>query len=136
MNVRAPCQGVVLQWVQFPPGKGSLQPVAIEAAGSVTTASKPSMDWIVKRLREQAGRNASERRAGLENFNVGADPSLTRGRPPSPGKGERLILTGGPTGVVATACLHKETGRNTGDPRRWSVRTNRTPARDRPGRLG
>src|SRR5436853_680025 len=96
---------------------------------SATTASKPSMERIVKRFREQAGRNTSERRAGLENFNVGADPPLTRGRPPSPVSGERLILSGGPTGVVATACLHKEIGRNTGDHRRWSARTNRTPAR-------
>jgi len=33
------------------------------------------------RLREQAGRNVSERRAGLETFNVGADPTMARGRP-------------------------------------------------------
>src|SRR5260370_38751608 len=32
---------------------------------------------------------------------------------------ERLTLTRGPTGVMATACLHTEIGRNTGDPRRW-----------------
>jgi hypothetical protein len=35
------------------------------------------------RLREQAGRNASERRAGLETHNVGADPANAWGRPPS-----------------------------------------------------
>jgi len=35
------------------------------------------------RLREQAGRNASERRAGLETGNVGADPAKGWGRPPS-----------------------------------------------------
>jgi hypothetical protein len=33
------------------------------------------------RLGEHAGRNASERRAGLETFNVGADPPKLRGRP-------------------------------------------------------
>src|SRR5471030_2787989 len=35
------------------------------------------------RLREQAGRNVSERRAGLETGNVGADPAKGWGRPPS-----------------------------------------------------
>jgi hypothetical protein len=30
-----------------------------------------------------AGRNASEHRAGLERFNVGADPPIYRGKPPS-----------------------------------------------------
>ena len=37
------------------------------------------------RLREQAGRNASERRAGLERRDVGADPPQKRGRLPSLG---------------------------------------------------
>ena len=32
-------------------------------------------------LREHSGRNASERRAGLETFDVGADPTKGRGRP-------------------------------------------------------
>ena len=31
------------QWVQLPPGDGSLQPVAIGAAEEVTNPSKPSM---------------------------------------------------------------------------------------------
>jgi hypothetical protein len=44
---------------------------------------------------------------------------MSRGRPPSPVLGERLILAGGPTGVVATACLHTEIRRNTGDLRQW-----------------
>ena len=35
------------------------------------------------RCSEWAGRNASEHRAGLERFNVGADPPYIRGRPPS-----------------------------------------------------
>jgi hypothetical protein len=36
------------------------------------------------RLREWAGRNMRERRAGLEKrLTVGADPTLSRGRPPS-----------------------------------------------------
>ena len=105
--------------MQVPPGKGSLQPVAIGAAVPVTTRPKPPMERIVLRSREQAGRNVSERRAGLENFNVGADPPMSRGRPLSWGSGERHPLTHDPTGVVATARLHREIGRNTGDLRQW-----------------
>ncbi len=60
------------------------------------------------RPREQAGRNLRERRAGLENFNVGADPPMSRGRPLSPVPGEQPDPTGDPTGVVATACLYRE----------------------------
>src|SRR6516162_2728038 len=32
--------------------------------------------------------------------------------------------------------VHKESARNTGDPKAWSAMTNRTPARDRPVALG
>jgi len=49
----------------------------------VTKSPEPSRQRAAWRSGEQAGRNASERRAGLERFNVGADPPLTRGRPPS-----------------------------------------------------
>ena len=55
----------------------------------VTISPKPSMQRAGKRPREQAGRNVRERRAGLETFNVGADPALTRGRPLSQASGER-----------------------------------------------
>src|SRR5439155_20942738 len=41
------------------------------------------------RLREQTGRNVSERRAGLERRNVGADPAKGWGRPLSQVSGER-----------------------------------------------
>jgi hypothetical protein len=61
----------------------SFQPVAIGAAVEVTKPSEPSMERVVQRPREQAGRNVSERRAGLETDNVGADPPQKRGRPPS-----------------------------------------------------
>jgi hypothetical protein len=43
------------------PAIGSLQPEAIEAAVEATKLSKPSMERIVKRFREHAGRNVSER---------------------------------------------------------------------------
>jgi hypothetical protein len=50
---------------------------------AVTKSPKPSRQRAAWRPGAQAGRNASERRAGLERSNVGADPPLTRGRPPS-----------------------------------------------------
>src|SRR5829696_2131725 len=78
----------------------SLQPVAIGAAVEATKPPEPSM-------REQAGRNASERRAGLEMRDVGADPPQKRGRPPSLGNWgaypREATRTSGPTGVVAMA---------------------------------
>ena len=69
----------------------------------------------LRRLREHAGRNASERRAGLETGNAEADPPEIRGRPPSLGEASDRALSGS-AGVVATACLHKEIDRNTGSP--------------------
>ena len=59
-------------------------------------------------FREQAGRNVSERRAGLEKRDVGADPARGWGRPPSWLTGERNDPSHGPTGVLATACLYTE----------------------------
>ena len=55
----------------------------------VTRSPKPSMERTARRFREQAGRNASERSAGLETFNVGADPAVSGGRPWSQTSGER-----------------------------------------------
>ncbi len=46
----------------------------------VTKPSEPSRQRVAWRLGEQAGRNASERRAGLEKANVGADPPLITGK--------------------------------------------------------
>src|SRR5271166_3372161 len=43
----------------------------------VTKPPKPSRQRAARRSGDQAGRNASERRAGLETSNVGADPALT-----------------------------------------------------------
>ena len=50
------------------------------------------------RLREQAGRNASERRAGLETLNVGADPAKGWGRPQSQLQGNDTIPLAIPPG--------------------------------------
>jgi hypothetical protein len=49
----------------------------------VTKSPEPSRQRAAWRLGDQAGRNVSERRAGPERYHVGADPPLTRGRPPS-----------------------------------------------------
>jgi hypothetical protein len=42
----APCKGVSFQWVQFPSGKGSLQPVAIGAVREATNSPKPSVQRV------------------------------------------------------------------------------------------
>ena len=66
-----------LQWVRFPPGKGSLQPVATGAVMEATKWLKHSgAEGRLGRLGERAGRNASERRAGLEKGNAEADPPV------------------------------------------------------------
>src|SRR5271157_5802650 len=77
-------------------------------SGGNETAEAFDGKGCLGQLREQTGRNASKRRAGLETNDVGADPTKGRGRP--------LLQTlqgatgvCGPTGVMATACLHKET---------------------------
>ena len=95
---------------------GSLQPVAIGAAVEVTKPSEPSRStcgfWPCG---EQAGRNASERRAGLETTDVDADPATWRGRP-QPLASRVTVGIGRPTsdptqratGVMTTACLYRE----------------------------
>ena len=95
------------------PATGSLQPVAIGAAVEVTKPSEPSRQRTVQRSGEQAGRNASERRAGLETSNVCADLALAWGRPkPLASMGTVGIgrTTSNPTqratGVMTTACLY------------------------------
>jgi len=60
--IQCAVEGVDLQWVRFPPGKGSLQPVAIGAVMEVTKWLKHSgVEGRLGRLGERAGRNASER---------------------------------------------------------------------------
>jgi hypothetical protein len=89
-------------------------------SGGNDTAEAFDAKGRLGRLCEQAGRNASERRAGLETQNVGADPAKGWGRPPSQVfLGERQHPSCGPTGVMATACLYMEIERNTGSPKRW-----------------
>jgi len=89
------------------------------------------------RPREQAGRNMRERRAGLETLNVGADPTMGRGRPQllrgkklseAPQQSHRGI--GGGMSAQGNTTQH-------GKPQRWDrVNPNRNPARDQPGPYG
>ena len=67
------------------------------------------------RLSEHAGRNASERRAGLEKHNAEADPPLYRGRQPASGK-RATRAPGVSAGVWAAACVQEGDGGNTGSP--------------------
>ena len=62
----------------------------------MTNRLKPAMERVARRPREHAGRSVSERRAGLENCNAGADPPFNRGRLPSiggPAKGRKRAIT-------------------------------------------
>src|SRR6266851_303692 len=114
----APCKGADLQWVQFPPGKRSLQPVAIGAAVEVTKLPKPSMERVA--LGDSASRQAVTR----VNAEQASKHSMWEPTQHRDGEGRRhRFLQGsdtnpscGPTGVMATACLHREIERNTGSP--------------------
>jgi len=105
---------------------GSLRPGAIGAAVEVTKPSKPSRQMC--RLGDAASRQAvmrSERQAGLETSNVGADLAQRWGRPPSLGMtGEAGIgrttsdqNPAGQRGNDDCMSVHGEE-RNTGNPRR------------------
>ena len=83
-------------------------------SGGNETAEAFDGKGCLGQLREQAGRNASERRAGPETNDVEADPTMGRGRPLL--QPVRSDWGCGPTGVMAMACLHKETSSNTGSP--------------------
>src|SRR5271165_5922378 len=92
----------------------TVAPASSNRSGEAGGSPKPSMERTVQRFREQAGRNARERREGLETHNAGADPADIWGRPPSSIPEEQPDPIDGPAGVVATACLHREDERNTG----------------------
>jgi hypothetical protein len=115
---------------------GWLLPEALGAAVEVTKPSKPSRQRAARRSGDQLGRNASECRAGLETFHVGADPALTWGRLPSLRNRARLeearppaIGLSEPAGVMTTACLDGETEATREAPRGESPGHNWTPVR-------
>ena len=89
---------------------------------------KPRDKGRLGRLSDRAGRNASERRAGLEKNNVDADPATERGR--LPGVGKQSTRAPAPsTGVVATACRRRVDGRQ-GRPGAVGIATRTSPAGD------
>ena len=81
------------------------------------------------------GRNAIERRAGLETGNAEADPPGLRGRLQAVGKRATRAPTGS-AGVMAAARVEEGDGRNTGSPAGGVARANRQPARARSDRAG
>ena len=95
-------------------------------------AGCPPRGGIRKACGAVPGRNVSERRAGPERLNVGADPPLYGGRPSSltirvlaDSTAREAIEPAIPPGYWRSACLAHGDQRNTGSPKRWS-------ARDRP----
>ncbi len=104
-------------------------------SGGNETAEAFDGKGCLGQLREQAGCNASERRAGLETNDVGADPTMGRGRPMSQLHVERLKLrshrgNGDSMSAQGNVEQHEK-------PQRWRrVTVNRTSARNRPGRVG
>jgi hypothetical protein len=89
---------------------------------------KPRDKGRLGRLSDPAGRNASERRAGLERNDVDADPPTKRGR--LPGVGKQSTRAPAPsTGVVATACRRRVDGRQ-GRPGAVGIATRTSPAGD------
>ena len=72
-----------------------------------------------------------------KSCDANADPASTRGRLRSRRKRAKRALREF-AGALVTACLRKESCGNTGSPVRWigESRTNRRPARERPGCTG
>ena len=87
------------------------------------------------RLSEHAGRNASERRAGLETSNAEADPSLLRGRLAAVGKASGMSTDRFRRGIDG-GMRARERQQQHGKPRRWRARANRESARTSLGRRG
>ena len=76
------------------------------------TASTCLRESRTGRFSEHAGRNARERRAGLEKLDAEADPPMDRGRLPATGSahwGRRPVAS---AGVGAAACVQDERGSN------------------------
>ena len=87
------------------------------------------------RLSEHAGRNASERRAGLEKGDAEADPPIFRGRLAASGK-RAMRAPGVSAGVLTAACVQEGNRGNTGSPVGGAPAPNRESARTSLGRQG
>ena len=90
------------------------------------------------RLSERAGRNASERRAGLENVNAEAAPPSSRGRLPATGTAQWGANENGRSSPPGYWRQHARAGKRMqhGKPCRWRARANRKPVRASSGRQG
>src|ERR1700720_4857923 len=75
------------------------------------------------------------RRASSEKVDVQADPTATSGKADTARRDERRRRPVAAPGYWRQH-VHKESARNTGDPKAWSGMTNQTPVRDRLGALG
>ena len=106
----------------------SLQPEATEAVTQGEAAEAFGAEGPGKGLGDHAGRNVSERRAGLEKNNAEADPAKLRGRLPSLGKRAKRAPKGS-AGVVAMACVEEE-GRATREAHRVGEREAQPVARE------
>ena len=102
--------------VRNPPGNCRSSRKQSERSKEVTNWTGTSMaKGRLGRLSEHAGRNASERRAGLETGNAEADPPLIRGRLAAVGKRATRAPIGS-AGVLAVACVQEGDSSNTGSP--------------------
>jgi hypothetical protein len=124
------------------PATGSLQPVAIGATKRKDRRRSIPRKRAVKRFSEWIGRNASERRAGLEMSDAGADPTELRGRLPLRSTCRKPKAEGTsdsasrPRRGGRRQHVHKGNDTQHGKLRRWRrVTANETPARDRLGRV-
>jgi hypothetical protein len=99
----------------------SFQPVAIGAAVEVTIVPKPSMERVASgdSASRQAVTRVNAEQASKQEMWEPTQQRYGEGRGHRFRLGERHIPSCGPTGVVATACRHREIERNTGDPKQW-----------------
>ena len=112
-----------------------LQSVAAGAVVEVTKRSKPSERVTLGDLAStQAGTRVNAEQASKR---VVRGPTGLSDREGRSRWARRATAPSGPAGAMAPACVQMGIGRNTGSPaRRWRVTTNRTPVRDRLGRVG
>src|SRR3954451_16723441 len=138
---RAPWKGLDLQRVQIPPGI-SVAPAGSNRSGGGGNETAGAFDGK-GRLGDPASRQAVTR-VNAEQAPKGLTWEPTRREN---GEGRRHWGIGGHTPRsdtnqwshrgIGDGMSAEEIQRNTGSPKRWRrVTSNRTPARDRPGRLG
>ena len=102
--------------MKVPPGNWFAPPGSNPSSGESNEAAEASDGkGRFRRLSERAGRNNSERRAGPETENAGADPPELWGRPTTMKEDERKNFIG-PAGVFGDGMQAKGIRRNTGNP--------------------